>query len=431
MMKMMREQIKIRIAAVLFAAALVLGIGIWSARPAQAAKNTGTSAVTGMVYGWDEAGTRYYANKKMLTGPQNIEGHWYYFDTKTGLVVKNGFQYIEEKNKTCYYDENGWAVFGEQKIGKYWYYFSKKTGAMRVNQFQKITAEDGTVRKCYYNKYGHRVKGEKKVGKYWYYFNTKTGAMVTDAFQLVRTKNKTCYYDEKGRRGTGNFKTADGVWYTAQKNGDTQLLVVTIDPGHQKNPNLSHDPIGPGSSITKIKVAGGATGVATGKDEYQLTLEIAKKLRAELKERGFKVVMTRTKNDVNISNRQRAKKANKANSAAYVILHADADSASATGAHTICSTSSNRWTKNLYKKSHLLAEKVINAYCEETGFRSRGVNERDDLCGINWSKVPTCFIEMGFLSNATEDRKMSSVGMQGRMAEGIANGIQEYLEESA
>ena len=411
-------------AAIMLLIGLVFGIALL--KPAM------VKADTPVLNGWDETKTHYYRNGKMLKKQQKINGHWYYFDKKTGEAVKNDFQVIKKKSgpKTCYYDENGMLVKGERKIGKYWYYFNKKTGAMKVNGFQTVKSGD-LVKKCYYNAKGRRVRGEKKVGKYWYYFDTKTGAMKTDCFQTVRTKNKTCYYNAKGRRVTGSIKVDGSKWFTADPaTGDIRETKICIDAGHQTNANLGQEPIGPGAGTTKTKVTGGAQGVATGKEEYQLNLEIAKLVKKELKSRGLKVVLTRTKNNVNISNSQRAQKANKAKAAAYVIIHADADSASASGAHTICNTPGNPFSGKLYKQDRLLAEKVINAYCKATGFRNRGVSERNDLSGLNWSKVPTCFIEMGFLSNASEDVKMSTPSMQKKMAKGIADGIEEYLEKS-
>ena len=75
---------------------------------------------------------------------------------------------------------------------------------------------------------------------------------------------------------------------------------VAIDAGHQLRGDSSTEPEGPGSKTRKAKVAGGATGAATGVPEYQLTLDIAKKLRKELLDRGYEVYMVRTKNNVNI-----------------------------------------------------------------------------------------------------------------------------------
>lgn len=58
-------------------------------------------------------------------------------------------------------------------------------------------------------------------------------------------------------------------------------------------------------------MTGGTSGVSTKKPEYKLNLEVSLKLRDALKKKGYKVYMTRTKNDVNLSNVDRAKYCNK------------------------------------------------------------------------------------------------------------------------
>lgn len=52
---------------------------------------------------------------------------------------------------------------------------------------------------------------------------------------------------------------------------------------------------------------------------------------------------------------------------------------------------------------------------------------RNDLSGINWCKTPVCLLEMGFISNGDEDRKLNNSDFQQRIAEGIANGIDAYF----
>ena len=103
---------------------------------------------------------------------------------------------------------------------------------------------------------------------------------------------------------------------------------IGIDAGHQKSGNYSKEPIGPGSSDKKYKVTGGTSGKYSGLPEYRLTLQVAKKLKKELESRGYKVVMTRTKHKVNISNSERAKKLNKKCDIA-IRLHADGAAPSA------------------------------------------------------------------------------------------------------
>lgn len=203
--------------------------------------------------------------------------------------------------------------------------------------------------------------------------------------------------------------------------------IVGIDPGHQLKGDSSTEPNGPGSSTYKAKVAGGTRGVSTGKPEYQLTLEVAKKLETKLWDRGYQVVMTRTKNDVNISNKERALLINESGADICVRIHADGATASARGVTVLCPSSSNPYISRLYSKSKKLSEALIGAYCEATGLRNRGISYRDDLTGTNWSTVPTTLIELGFMTNSTEDRYMASASGQTKMVKGLADGIDAYF----
>lgn len=203
--------------------------------------------------------------------------------------------------------------------------------------------------------------------------------------------------------------------------------IVGIDPGHQIRGNSSTEPNGPGSSTYKAKVAGGTRGVSTGKPEYQLTLEVAQKLKKELWDRGYQVVMTRTKNEVNITNKERAILINESGADICVRIHADGAAGSARGATVLCSSASNRYVSKLYSESKQLSEALIRAYCKKTGLRSRGISYRDDLTGTNWSTVPTTLIELGFMTNSQEDRFMASDSGQKKMVKGMADGIDTYF----
>jgi len=204
--------------------------------------------------------------------------------------------------------------------------------------------------------------------------------------------------------------------------------MIAIDAGHQSRANLSTEPIGPGSSVRKAKVAGGASGIATHVAEYQLNLKIAKRLRRVLLARGYQVYMIRTSNNVNISNKQRALMANKSGADIYIRIHADSSTATGvTGASSLYPSRNNRYVKKLSKASLKLSSCLLKKYCKKTSIRNRGCVARDDLTGTNWSKIPVSLIEMGFMSNPTQDRQMEKTAFQKKMAEGMADGIDAYF----
>lgn len=204
--------------------------------------------------------------------------------------------------------------------------------------------------------------------------------------------------------------------------------VVVIDPGHQRSGDSTTEPNGPGSSVMKARVTSGTTGVSTGVAEYILNLDIGLKLKTELENRGYTVYMTRSTHDVNISNMERAQYASSVGADIAVRIHANgASSSSAKGAETLAPSTNNPYVSHLASASQSLARCIVNEYCAATGFANRGVIASDTMTGINWSEVPVTIIELGFMSNPTEDQAMQDEVMQNNMVQGIANGIDVYF----
>ena len=214
------------------------------------------------------------------------------------------------------------------------------------------------------------------------------------------------------------------------EDGDSNEYVIAIDAGHQRTGNSELEHIGPGASETKAKVSNGTRRVVGGLAEYQLTLQVALKLQEALEERRYEIVMVRTSDDVYISNSERATIANEAGTDVLIRIHAvGADNSSARGAMTICQISSNPYNASLHNERKALSVAVLDNLASTTGCSKRKAWETDTMSGINWCQVLVTIIEMGFMTNMAEDVLMEDESYQWKMAEGIANGIDAYLNE--
>lgn len=208
--------------------------------------------------------------------------------------------------------------------------------------------------------------------------------------------------------------------------------VIVIDPGHQAKGNFETEALGPGSTETKIKVSSGTASCNTGEPESKLVLAISLKLRTELEARGYTVLMTRTTEDVDLSNIDRAAIANDANADALLRIHANgSESAAAEGALTICQTAASPYNADLYAQSYALSSAVLDELCAAAGCRKLYVWETDTMSGINWSRVPVTIVEVGFMTNPAEDALLATEAYQDKLAAGIANGVDRYFREQA
>ena len=209
-------------------------------------------------------------------------------------------------------------------------------------------------------------------------------------------------------------------------------LRIGLDPGHQQRPDINQEPNAPNEEATKARCSSGTRGIVTGIYEYEVNLAVALKLKALLEQNGATVFITRTTNDVNISNRERAEFFNENEVDLAVRLHCNGtDDTSVRGAFMLLP---NKERTAFYSENNRAATAIIEQYCKETGLnmlKRNGLTYSSSQTGFNWCTRPIVCIEMGHMSNESEDLLLTSDTFQAKMAVGILNGILAYFDPNA
>jgi N-acetylmuramoyl-L-alanine amidase len=199
--------------------------------------------------------------------------------------------------------------------------------------------------------------------------------------------------------------------------------LICLDPGHGTPPAIGRqrEPIGPGSSVLKIKDGGGASG------EDEAVLAIARRTRALLLRRGYRVAMTRTGRVYRGGNVERARFCNRRGASLMLRIHADGSTdATRSGVSTLFPALRRGWTDDVYRPSLRAARSIQRSVVAQTGARDLGLVSRSDLTGFNWADVPVVLVETGFMSNPRERRLLQSSGYQWRVARGLVAGVAAF-----
>jgi N-acetylmuramoyl-L-alanine amidase len=203
---------------------------------------------------------------------------------------------------------------------------------------------------------------------------------------------------------------------------------IVLDPGHSKGGNKQMEKNSPNSQVLKVKDPGGAAGVSTRLPEYEINMRIAKKLKVLLEKEGFNVIMTKNSNEENPGNVERAEIGNRNNANLVVRIHCDSSDSSSTQGASMLVPEPVGHAEKIYEVSQKYGKIILENYISSTGAKNRGISKRKDLTGFNWSKVPVVLIEMGFMSNPTEDQMLASEAYENKMATGLLNGIKQALK---
>ncbi len=207
---------------------------------------------------------------------------------------------------------------------------------------------------------------------------------------------------------------------------------VCLDPGHQTNINNDAEPVGPGATETVKKMSSpGSKNDSLNLKEYEWSLTVSNLIKEELERRGYKVLLTRSSNEVDISNRERAVYAN--DNAADILVGIQADSYSSesvNGVYAQIAESDNPYAGTRAADNRMLADEIQKAVVSATGARSRSVqNGNNKLALLNWANMPACIMQLGYMSNPDEAVLLASEDYQKKVALAVCDGIDAYFAE--
>jgi N-acetylmuramoyl-L-alanine amidase len=236
------------------------------------------------------------------------------------------------------------------------------------------------------------------------------------------------------QRGTSTY--IRNVWYEQTEDDVMRVFIELGKPVHWGY-SISYDSIG---SRLQIKVKrppenlrlrnmviaidaghGGTNAGAAGKSskilEKNLTLQYAKVLEKILQQRGATVVMTRT-SDIDVTQPERAALLRKAEPDLLISIHFNSS-----GNPAVSGTS----TYYRYIGFQPLTQAILKRMLE------LGFNNYGNIGGFNFAlsgptEYPNCLVEVGFLSNEEEEKKLLKKGFDEEVAAKICRGIIDWLK---
>ncbi len=243
---------------------------------------------------------------------------------------------------------------------------------------------------------------------------------------------------------TPDAKQTSSVKVGLQPFNKMKKHIVMLDPGHG-----GKDP----GAISK-----------TGHYEKDLTLKMGRETRKLLEKAGYKVVMTRD-SDVYISLRGRVKKAHQAQADLFISIHADSStnsSAKGLSVYTLSETSSDKEAAALAErenKSDILFEMDLGDVKQDAsmvlidlaqGETMKQSRRYADLLATEMRKavhtlpqphrhagfavlkspsVPAVLLEMGYLSNRTEEAQLQKASYRQKLSEALVRAVNKYFSE--
>ena len=180
---------------------------------------------------------------------------------------------------------------------------------------------------------------------------------------------------------------------------------ITIDPGHGGKDA--------GASNTRLNLK-----------EKDVTLSVAQKLKAELIKKGYNVKLTREKDEQKeLKDRPLIAKG----SDLFISIHANsASSNQASGTEVYTLKRGSSFLGNAQDSWNLIAGySILSALDTSAELINRGV-KMAEFAVLKSLNCPGVLIELGFINNDTEAKKLADPQFQNKFVQGIIAGIEKY-----
>ncbi|MGQ7386194.1 GBS Bsp-like repeat-containing protein [Streptococcus suis] len=203
---------------------------------------------------------------------------------------------------------------------------------------------------------------------------------------------------------------------------------------------LSEDPVQRSYTVYIDPGHGGIDSGASygGVYEKNLALSVANKLKANLIQLGYQVLMTRTA-DYNVDFKtERSKMANQSNADLFISIHFNATglaSSNATGIETYWYQYDPEYQPKINAAMHndptrlaeseILANQVQASLISGTGAVNRGVR-RETFAVLRETAIPAILVELGFMDNPSDLQKIKQDSYQTKLANALAQGIDNW-----
>lgn len=237
-------------------------------------------------------------------------------------------------------------------------------------------------------------------------------------------------------RGAAGSSEPAGSSASASASGPLSGRTIVVDPGHNggnaDHPEVINEEVDVLTGSKPCNTVG--TQTDDGYREHEFNFSVAGELIELLEAAGAKVVSTRDSDDgVGPCVDERAKIGNEAKADAAVSIHADGGPDDGRGFHILRPVKIKGHTDKIVEPSKELAAAIAATYAEATGIPAsdyigdEGINPRDDMGGLNLSKVPVVMLECGNMRNGEDAKLLSDEDFHGDIATGIFDGIVDHL----